>query len=330
MISRRRLLLAGGVVLLASRSPAWGQSGAKIRRVGILTLGSSNSKSTARLHDAFRSGMHDLGWRVGQNVEYRAAYAEGQVDRLDALVKELVGQKVEVIVVGGTQAAQALQKATSTIPIVMANVSNAVDNKFIASLARPGGNITGVTSQAEEVLGKLIEILHETVPRARRIAILVNESSPSHRAFWTGAQSACAALKLVPLRVVASAPDQIAAAIAQSVREQAQAIVVVADGMYLSERAKLEELIRATRLPAAYGLRDHVVAGGLLSYLADFPRIHRHAATFVDKILKGAKPADLPVEQPVKFDLVINLKTAKALGITFPQSVLLRADEVIE
>ena len=274
--------------------------------------------------------MHDLGWREAQSVEYRAAYADGQVGRLDALAKELIEQKVEVIVVGAPQAARAAQKATNTIPIVMTNVSNAVENKFVASLARPGGNITGVTSQLEVVLGKLIEIFHETVPRARRIAILVNESNPSHRAFWTGAQSACAALKLVPLRVVASAPAQLAAAVAVIVREQAQAIVVVADAMYFNERAKLEELIRATRLPAAYALRDHVVAGGLLSYAADNSRNFRYAATFVDKILKGAKPADLPVEQPTKFDLVINLKTAKALGLAIPQSILLRADEVIE
>jgi putative ABC transport system substrate-binding protein len=328
VIARRRFLLAGGIVLLAARSPAWGQPDAKIRRVGFLSI--QSSILGARLYDAFRSGMHDLGWREGQNVEYRAAYADGRVERLDALAKELIEQKVEVIVVGGAPIARAAQKATNTIPIVMANVSNAVDNKFVASLARPGGNITGVTNQYEEVLVKLIEIFHETVPRARRIAILVNDSSPSHRAYWSAAQSACAALKLVPLRIVASAPAQLAAAVAQIVREQAQAIVVVLDGMYLNERAKLEELIRPTRLPAAYAFREHAVAGGLLSYAADLSRNWRYAATFVDKILKGAKPADLPVEQPTKFDLVINLKTAKALGIAVPQSVLLRADEVIQ
>lgn len=281
------------------------------------------------MYDAFRSGMHDLGWREGQNVEYRAAFAEGRAERLDALAKELVGQKVEVIAVGGAPMARAAQKATGTIPIVMANVSNAVDNKFVASLARPGGNITGVTNQFEEVLGKLIEIFHETVPRARRIAILVNESSPSHRAYWIAAQKACAAFNLVPIRVVASAPTELAGAIAQVVREQAHAIVVVLDGMYLGERARLEGLVRPTKLPAAYAFREHVVEGGLLGYAADLARNWRYAATFVDKILKGAKPADLPVEQPTKFDLVINLKTARALGIVVPQAVLQRADEVI-
>ncbi|MBI3373238.1 MAG: ABC transporter substrate-binding protein [Betaproteobacteria bacterium] len=328
MIIRRRLLIAGGVVLLAARSPAWGQAEMKIRRVGFLMITSSNS--AAGYYDAFKSGMRGLGWREGRNVEYRAAYADGQVERLDALAKELVEQKVEVILAASSPIVQAAQKATSTIPIVMTNVSNAVDSKFVASLARPGGNITGVTSQSEEVLGKLIEILHEMVPRARRIAILVNELTPPHRAYWTAAQNACAARKLVPLRVVASAPDQIAAAIAQIVREKAQAIVVVPDGMYLNERAKLEELIRATRLPAAYAICEHVPAGGLLCYSADRFRLFQYAATFVDKILKGAKPADLPVEQPTKFDLVINLKTARALGIKIPQTVLLRANEVIE
>ena len=201
---------------------------------------------------------------------------------------------------------------------------------LVASLAKPGGNITGFTSQQEEVLGKLIGILHEVVPGARRIAILLNESNPSHAAYWAGAQSACAALDLVALRVVASTPAQLGAAVEQIVRQRAQAVVVISDGMYFAERAKLQELMQATRLPVAYGLRDHVVAGGLLSYGSDIVANYRNAAKYVDKILKGAKPADLPVEQATKFELVINLKTAKALGLTIPQSVLLRADEVIQ
>jgi putative ABC transport system substrate-binding protein len=212
----------------------------------------------------------------------------------------------------------------------MVGVSNAIGTGFVASLARPGGNITGTTNQQEEVLGKLIGALHEVTPAARRIAILLNESNPSQTAYWAAAQRACAALDLVALRVVASAPVQFGAAIEQIARQQSQAVVVVPDPIYLNERAKLQELMHATRLPAAYGLREHVVAGGLLSYAADPVVDFRYAAKYVDKILKGAKPADLPVEQPTKFELVINLKTAKALGITIPQSVLLRADEVIQ
>jgi len=274
--------------------------------------------------------MRDLGWMEGKNVEYRFVFANGAVARLEALAGELVGQKAEVIVVSSHQTAAAAQRATKTIPIVMAGVSNAVGAALVASLAKPGGNITGFTSQQEEVLGKLIGVLHEVTPGARRIAILLNESNPSHAVFWAGAQSACAALDLVALRVVASAPAQLGAAVEQIVRQRSQAIVVVSDGMYFAERTKLQELLQTTRLPVAYLLRDHVVTGGLLSYGADLVANYRNAAKYVDKILKGAKPGDLPVEQTTKFELVINMKTAKALGITIPQSLLLRADEVIQ
>jgi putative ABC transport system substrate-binding protein len=281
------------------------------------------------LRVALTQGMLDLGWPEGKSVEYRVAYANGQIDRLDALAGELVGQKVEVVVVSSQQAARAAQRATKTIPIIMAGVSDAVGAGFVASLAKPGGNTTGFTSQQEEVVGKLIGILREVVPGARRVALLVNENYPSHAVFWAGAQSACAALDMVALRIVASAPAQLGIAVGEMVRQRVQAVVVIPDGMYFAERAQLQELMQTARLPAAYALRDHVVAGGLLSYGADLPSNYRNAAKYVDKILKGAKPADLPVEQTTKFELVINLKAAKALGITIPQSVLLRADEVI-
>ena len=212
----------------------------------------------------------------------------------------------------------------------MVGVSNAVGNGFVASLAKPGSNITGVSNQREEVLGKLIGILHEVMPGARRIAILLNERNPSYGWNWAAAQSACAALDLVALRVVASVPAQLGAAVEQIVRQQSQAVVVIPDPVYFNERTKLQELMQATRLPAAYGMREHVVAGGLLSYAADLAADYRSAATYVDKILKGAKAAELLVEQPTRYELVINLKTAKALGITIPQSLLLRADEVIQ
>jgi putative ABC transport system substrate-binding protein len=299
-----------------------------IRRVGMLFLASE--AATAHLRAAFKQGMQDLGWLEGKNVEYRIVYADGDVGRLDALASELVGQKVEVIVAGSSAVTRAAQRATKTIPILMVGVSNAIGTGFVASLAKPGGNITGISNQREEVLGKLIGILHEATPGARRIAILLNESNSSYGGLWAAAQSACAALDLVALRVVASAPAQLGAAVGEIVRQRSQAVVVVPDPIYLNERAKLQELMHATRLPAAYGLREHVVAGGLLSYAADLAASFRYAAKYVDKILKGAKPAELPVEQPTKYELVINLKTAKALGITIPQSLLLRADEVIQ
>jgi len=235
--------------------------------------------------------MRGLGWLEGKNVAYQAAYADGDVNHLDALATGLIAQKVEVIVVGNATTARALQRATTTIPIVMASVNNAVGSGFVASLAKPGGNITGITTQSEETLGKLIGVLHELAPGAQRVAIVLNDSNPNHPVFWAAAQSACAALDLVALRIVANTTAQFG---------------------------------------VATGWREHVVAGGLLSYAADLAATARHAAIYVDKILKSAKPADLPVEQPTKFELVINLTAAKALGLKIPASVLQRADEVIQ
>ncbi len=328
MITRRNVLLAGGIGLLVADPFSIGQPPATIRRVGWLSLGSK--ASPADVYAAFKQGMHDLGWMEGKNVEYRIAYADGDVNRLDALASELIRQAVDVIVSGNATTTRALQRATKTIPIVMGSVNNPVGNGFVASLAKPGGNITGITTQSEEVLGKLIGILHEVAPGAQRIAFLLNESNPNHPVYWAAAQSACAALDLVALRIVASAPAQLGAAVGEIVRQRSQAVVVIPDGMYFAEGAKLQELLQPTRLPVTYGWREHVVAGGLLSYAADLAATFRHVATYVDKILKGAKPADLPVEQANKFELVINLKTAKALGLTIPQPLLLRADEVIQ
>lgn len=327
MIARRTVLLAGGFGLLVAHRHSRGQPAAPLRRVGM--LGFTSEAAGAHMRAAFARGMHDLGWLEGKNIEYRVAYAAGAVDRLDALAGELIGQGTEVIVLSSQQAARAAQRATKTIPIVIAGVSNAVGAGFVASLPKPGGNITGLTSQQEEVVGKLIGILREVTPGVRRVALLVNESYPSHAVFWAAAQSACATLGLVPLRVVASEPAQLGAAVAEIVQQRAQAVVVIPDGMYFAERAKLQELMQAARLPAAYALRDHVVVGGLLSYGADLAANYRDAAKYVDKILKGARPADLPIEQTTRFELVINARTAKALGLTIPQSLLLRADEVI-
>jgi len=328
VVTRRNVLLAGGIGLLIAHPLSRGQPAATIRRVGMLSF--SSEATFAHLRAALKEGMHDLGWLEGKNVEYRIVYANGDVDRLDALADELIGQKAEVIVVSSQQTAGAAQRSTKTIPIVLAGVSNAVGAGFVAGLAKPGGNITGFISQQEELLGKLIGILHEVTPGARRVAILLNESNPSHSVFCASAQSACAALDLVALRVVASAPVQFGAAVEQIVRQQSKAVAVTSDGMYFAERTKLQEQLQATRLPVAYLLRDHVVAGGLLSYGADLVANYRNAGKYVDKILKGANPADLPVEQTTKFELIINLKTAKAQGLTIPQTMLLRADEVIQ
>ena len=325
---RRRAVLAGAMGLVVAHRPSRGQPAGTIRRVGWLSLGSRASPADAYV--AFNEGMHDLGWLEGQSVEYRIVYADGDTNRLDAMARELVGWNVEVIIVGNPLTTRAAQRATRTVPIVMVSVGNPVGNGFVASLAKPEGNITGMTSQQDEVLGKLIGMLHEVAPGARRVAIMLSESNPNHPVFWSAAKRACAALDLVPLRVVATGPGQFSAAVEQIVRQRSEAVVVVTDPVYLNERAKLQALLQATQLPVAYGWREHVVAGGLLSYSADLNASMRYAAKYADKILKGAKPAALPVEQPTKFELVINLKTAKILGLTIPQSLLLRADELIQ
>ena len=276
MITRRRVLLAGGIGLLVGHRLGLGQPAPTLRRIGWLSFASETA--TVDLRAAFKLGMHDLGWFEGRNIEYRIVYANGEVDRLDVLASELIEQKVDVILVGNSPATRAAQRATKTIPIVMANVSNPVGSGFVASLAKPGGNITGITTQQEEVLGKLIGILHEATPGAQRIAILLNESSPSHAVFWAAAKSACTASGLVAFRVVASTPAQLGAAVEQIVLQRSQAVVVIQDGMYFAERAKLQELLQNTRLPVAYGQREHVLAGGLLSYAADVAANLRYAA----------------------------------------------------
>jgi putative ABC transport system substrate-binding protein len=328
LIARRSLSFAGGLYVLLPSEVGFGQSVSTVRRVGYLSLLSESLSTPYRA--ALAQGMRELGWLDGKTIEYRSVYSDGDVNRLDALAAELIRQNVEVIVVASSPSAHAARRATTKIPIVMASSANAVGDGLVRSLAAPGGNVTGISSQNEDVLGKLVELLHEIVPSARRFAFLLNETGSSHAAFWSVAQRACAALDLVAIHVVVSAPAQLESAVDEIVRQRSQAVVVAADGVFNAERAKLQSLMQATRLPAAYGLRENVAQGGLLSFAPDLTANFRHAARFVDKILKGASPADLPVEQPTKFELVINLRTAKEIGVTIPQAVLLRADELIQ
>ena len=328
MISRRTFSLAGGASLLAAHRFGLGQAGAPMRRVAYLQYGRDVQPNPQR--EAFLRGMRELGWQEGKNVDYRFSNADFDERRLDFLLSEALAWKAEVIVTGSGASVRAAQRATKTTPIVMAYIANAVGNGFVASLAHPGGNITGSTTQAEEILAKQIELLREVAPRAARMAILINENNPSQAEYWSVGRRACAALGLTALRIVANAPEQIGPAVQQLLQQGAQAVAVPGDPLFNTERVRLNEALFATRLPTAYGLRENALAGGLLSYGPDIPTSHRNAARFVDKILKGAKPADLPVEQPTKFDMVVNMKTAKALGITSPYSVMLRATEVIE
>jgi len=320
--------VAAGLALLVAQGMSRSQPATAIRRIGY--LGATQTAVGTRLRDAFKAGMRQLGWVEGSNIEYHFAFAAGEIDRLNALADDLISRNVDVIVTTTPQALSAAQRATKTIPIVTIGGSNSVSSGFVARLAKPGGNVTGLSFQYEDLLGKLIELLHEIVPSARRVAVLLNEGNPSHALFWAAAQAGCAAIGLVAYRVVANSPAQFASAADEIVGQRAQAVVVPAEIVYLAELAKLQEVMQATGLPVAYGLRAHVVAGGLLSYASDLVANYRYVAKWVDKILKGAKPADLPIEQPTKFELVINAKTARALGLTIPHAVLLRADEVIE
>jgi putative ABC transport system substrate-binding protein len=298
----------------------------KIPRIGFLSA-ASVSGDPYRL-DAFRQSLRELGYVEGQNVAIESRWAEGKYDRLPALAAELVRLKVDVIVTYGPPAIQAAKQATGTIPIVMAGIIDPTG--FVASLARPGGNITGVSLMAPELVGKQLQILKEVVPTVSRVALLGNPDNAGTAPQVRHAQDAARALgvRLQPLD--ARGPGEIDSAFAAMAREQAGALIVLVDVMFNVYRTRIAELAAKSRLPSVYGLAQHVEAGGLMSYGGNINDRLRGAATYVDKILKGAKPADLPVEQPTKFELVVNMKTAKMLGIRIPRSILARADRVIE
>jgi putative tryptophan/tyrosine transport system substrate-binding protein len=294
-----------------------------------LSLGGAQLTGDDPIYQPFREGMRRLGWVDGRDVAYVARHAQGQFGRLDAIVTEVIAAGAEVILAGTPPLTRAAQNATRTIPIVMTNVSDAVENGFVRSLAAPGGNITGITSQLEEVLGKLVQIFQETVPTASKIAVLLNENNQSHPRFWRGVQKASEGLGLQPVRVAANAPGDFTRATARILQERCHGIVVVADVMYAAELPALQQALSATRLPVACGSRV-LLPAGLLSYGSDWRDNYRHAATFVHRILRGARPADLPVEQPMKFDLAINLRRARALGVRVPHPVMVRANETLE
>jgi putative ABC transport system substrate-binding protein len=296
--------------------------------IGIFNAASA--VSTAPYYEAFRSAMHRLGHVEGRNVRYEYRFADGFLDRLPALAAELVSLNPSIIVSAPVPANLAARKATSTIPIVMATGADPVGFGLVESLARPGGNVTGLTNFAEELASKQLDIMRELLPRLTRVAALVNISNPLHVPQWreTQAAAARASVTLVPFEIRSS--DQLEAAFAAFTQAQAEALLVPPDVTFATHRRRIAELAAKSRLPAIYFARQYVTDGGLMSYGPDPVENYRRAATFVDKILKGAKPADLPVERPTKIDLVINLKAAKALGLEIPPMLLARADEVIE
>ena len=307
---------------------AHAQQTAKLPRVGWLSPGSQTSDQNFLA--SFRDGLRELGWMVGQNIAIESRWADGKFERLPDLAAELVRLKVDVIVANVTQASLAAKRATTTIPIVMVGVGDPLGSGLVDSLARPSGNVTGPSSMLAEASAKQLALLKETVPSASPVAVLWNPANPVWQASALKQTEAAARAMGLRLQLLeARGPDELESAFAAMTKERASALFVPADIIFVRYAQQMADLAARHRLPAMYGFREHVEAGGLMSYAASFPVMFRRAAAFVDKILKGAKPADLPVEQPTKFELVINIKTAKALGITIPQSVLQLADEVI-
>jgi putative tryptophan/tyrosine transport system substrate-binding protein len=316
--------------LLVAPLAAEAQPPTHVHRIGVLTgTAGGRDQYYIELVEVFLERMRALGYVEGQHlvIEYRGA--AGHYERFPALVAELVHLPVDVLMTGSTAAALAAKQATSTIPIVIVNVGDAVGSGLVASLARPGGNITGMSIMNPEVVGKMLEILKDVLPTVSRVAILWNPASPGHALQVRAAEVAAQALGVQLHRVEASSPEAFDGAFAAMTRAHAGALLVLGEPVFFQHRSRLAELAAISHLPAIYRVREHVEDGGLMSYGPSQPDTWRRAATYVDKILKGAKPADLPVEQPMTFELVINLKTAQALGLTIPPTLLFQATEVI-
>ena len=325
-MNRTRRLTTLYVFGLLTGSPPTPAATASVYRVGVLGLGGGTGYS--RDFAAFRDRLNSLGYAEGQNLVIERRFAEGQADRLPALAGDLVRLNVDVIVTITTPAALAAKAATSTIPIVMSGSANPVGLGLVASLARPGGNVTGVTNSPGGVFTvKQLQLLKEAAPRISRVAVLMTSFSVEASAL-RAMQAASATLGVTVVAFKAESPNRIDLDALGKLR--ADALYVFPNPINGKHSQAILAFAAENRLPAMYGERDVVEAGGLMSYWTDWLALRRHAADFVDRILKGAKPADLPVEQPTRFELIINLKTAKALGLTIPQSLLLRADEVIE
>ena len=314
--------------LLVAPRTAEAQQATHVHRIGRLSPGSPTEPNPNL--EAFRQGLRTLGYVEGQNLIMESRYAEGREERLPALAAELVRLQVEVIVAGGTSTIRAVQHATRTIPIVMAVSYDPVGRGLVASLARPGGNTTGVSSLGTELPGKRLELLKEMVPQSARVAVLANPAAGGYASVMHNLTRAAQALGL-HLRVVElRRAEELDTAFATMTREGVDALLVVPDRALMDGlRGRTVDLAATHRLPAMYDGREYVAAGGLISYGPSLLDMFQRAATYVDRILKGAKPADLPVAQPTKFELVINLKTAKALGLTIPPTILFQADEVI-
>ena len=317
------------VLAFAAVPPAAEPSGSgRVHRLGILWPYSSSVASP--FSDALRQGLREIGYVEGQNLVVEERWADGRLDRLPLLAAELARRKVDVIVAASTAAVQAARQEARTIPIVMTLISDPVESGFAASLGRPGGNVTGLSLMHPELSGKRVALLKEVNPRITRVAAFWSASTPSYPIVLRGTEGAARSLGMHIQPVEVRGPGGLDSAFAAISREHVTGLVVLPDPMFRNQHKRIIELAAHQRLPTMYWSRELVDAGGLMSYGASIPDIHRRAAVFVDKILKGAKPGELPVEQPTKFELVINLKTARGLGLALSQSLLQQADQVVE
>jgi ABC-type uncharacterized transport system substrate-binding protein len=318
-------VLAAALSVVGTPLTVMGEQSRGSYRVGLLV---HRSPEASRI-ESFRHGLRALGYIDGQNIAIEERYTDGERERLPNLAADLVRQKVDVIVVDGTLAAIAAKAATTTIPIVLVLASDPVGSGLVASLARPGGNVTGMSALYAELSGKQLQILKEAVPGASRVAILGNPANPAMALGLQGAQTTARALAIQLDVLEARTPSDLEKAALALAKDRAKALLTLPDPLFSNERLQLVALAAKRRVPAIFSPKDFVEAGGLISYGPNVPDQFRRAATFVDKILKGSSPADLPIEQPTMFELAVNLKAAKALGLTIPQSILVRADEVI-
>ena len=330
MLLARALIVVLALGILAAPLAADGQQAGKVYRVGYLSPTSPPVGDVDINQKAFLQGLRDLGWVEGQNLIIERRWAEGKLERLPDLASELVRLKPDVILTMSPPGARAAQNATSTIPIVFLFVGDSVELGLVASLARPGGNITGLESMFPEMAGKWLELLKETIPGLSRVAFLWDGTNPGIARAFKKAQLAAQTLGLTLQSVLVRGPNEFESAFSAMSKERVEALVEFGGAVTVGHRRRIADLALKNRLPTMFWESRYVEAGGLMSYAGHSPPMFRRAASFVDKILKGAKPADLPVERPTRLELVINLKTAKALGLTIPQSVLFRADKVIE
>ncbi len=327
MHARRRVIVGLAVGALHPSAFLAQQQANKVHQIGF--LGTGSAPAWANNVDAFREGLRELGYVEGKNIVIEYRWGDGKYERLPELAAELVRLKVDVLVSYGTPGVRAAKQATTKIPIVMATSGDAVATGLIATLARPGGNVTGSTFFDPELSAKRLELLKEALPQAKRVATLLNPANPQTRVAMQSVQSAAQSLKLSLQRFDVQGANEFDAAFAAMAKSQVDAVWVQQDPVIVGDARKIADLARKHRLPAI-GFSGYVDAGGLIDYGVNFPRLFRRAAHFVDKILKGTKPEDIPVEQPTVFDLAINMNTAKALGVQIPYSLILRATKVIE